>query len=168
MHKLKKLHPKAIPSALEKAMRYRLLNEPMQAESICRDVLAIEADNQKALVTLILALTDQFAENTAAVIEDANSAVARLTSEYERAYYSGILCERRARTWMIHKRAGWGPAAHSWLQKAMTWYDKAQELSDDEGANDPILRWNTCVRTIEREPQIAPADEAPLHPIESE
>jgi hypothetical protein len=168
MHELKTLHPKAIPAALEKAMRYRLLNEPMQAESICRDILAIEPGNQKALVTLILALTDQFAENTTAVIEDANAAVSRLSSDYERAYYSGILCERRARTWIAHKRAGWGPAAHSWLQKAMTWYEKAQQLSEDDDGDDPILRWNTCVRALQREPQIAPLEEAPLHPIESE
>lgn len=168
MVELKRLHPRAIPAALEKAMRYRLLNEPVQAESICRDILAVDPDNPKALVTLILALSDQFSDNNSAVIDDATAAVAKLTSDYERAYYSGILCERRARTWLAHKRTGWGPAAYSWLEKAMAWYEKAQELCEDEGADDPILRWNTCVRTMQREPQIAPADEAPLHPIESE
>ena len=37
MPELKQLHKEAIPSALEKAERYRLLNEPGEAESICHD-----------------------------------------------------------------------------------------------------------------------------------
>ena len=57
---LKKISPDGVPHALDRAERYRLLNEPVQAESICRDVLAVDADNQTALRALILALTDQF------------------------------------------------------------------------------------------------------------
>jgi hypothetical protein len=37
--KLKVLRTGAIPAALERAERYRLLNEPTQAESICLDIL---------------------------------------------------------------------------------------------------------------------------------
>jgi hypothetical protein len=57
---LKTLSPDAVPRALEKAVRYRLLNEPGEAASICLDVLAADAGNQEANATLILALTDQF------------------------------------------------------------------------------------------------------------
>ena len=57
---LKSLHKDAIPGALAKAERYRLLHEPWQSESICQDVLRIDPENEQALVTLILALTDQF------------------------------------------------------------------------------------------------------------
>ena len=32
-------------------MRYRLLNDPEQAESICLDILEVEPGNQEALVT---------------------------------------------------------------------------------------------------------------------
>ena len=46
MFELKPLNQDAIPAALEKAMRYRLLNEPGAAESICLDVLQIDPDNQ--------------------------------------------------------------------------------------------------------------------------
>ena len=60
MFDLKPIHKDAIPAALEKAMRYRLLNEPAEAESICLDVLNAEPDNQLALTTLLLALTDRF------------------------------------------------------------------------------------------------------------
>ena len=51
MAELKRILPSAAPVALEKALRYRLLNEPMQAESICRDVLEVDPSNKEALVT---------------------------------------------------------------------------------------------------------------------
>ena len=60
MPELKRISKDAVPAALEKALRYRLLNEPLESESICRDVLATDSKNQEALVTLLLALTDQF------------------------------------------------------------------------------------------------------------
>jgi hypothetical protein len=50
----------AIPGALAKAERYRFINEPLQAESICRDVLAADPTNTAARIMLILSLTDQF------------------------------------------------------------------------------------------------------------
>lgn len=52
-----------IPEALQKAERYRLLNEPRLAESICQDILDIEPDNRKAIITMLLAITDQFVGN---------------------------------------------------------------------------------------------------------
>ena len=54
MFELKPLSKNAIPAALAKAERYRLLNEPMQAASICEDVLRVEPDNAAARVALIL------------------------------------------------------------------------------------------------------------------
>ena len=62
MFELKTLSKSAVPAALAQAERYRLLNEPAEAESICLDVLRVEPDNQDALVTLVLSLTDQFPE----------------------------------------------------------------------------------------------------------
>ena len=59
MFEPKPISIEAIPNALAKAERYRLLNEPREAESICRDVLEVDADNQEAIATLVLALTDQ-------------------------------------------------------------------------------------------------------------
>ena len=55
---LKKISSDGIPHAMEKAERYRLLNDPAQAESICLDVLVVDSDNQDALRCLILSLTD--------------------------------------------------------------------------------------------------------------
>src|SRR5438552_19121811 len=98
MPDLKPFSAEAIPSALEKAERYRLLNEPAEAESICLDILAAEPDNQLALVTLILALTDQFDRADYTVGHtDFQELLPRLRDDYERAYYSGVISERRAK-----------------------------------------------------------------------
>jgi len=59
MHfELKSISEKSIPEALAKVERYRLLNEPGLAESICLDILAIVPDHQQALISLLLARTD--------------------------------------------------------------------------------------------------------------
>src|SRR5262252_907 len=99
--KLKAISATGIPHALEKAERYRLLNDPAQAESICRDVLAIDPDNQIALRALILAVTDQF--GTSSTSRDARDLIARLTDEYDRAYYTGITFERETRAYLARK-----------------------------------------------------------------
>ena len=46
MFEFKRITPEAVPAALSKAERYRLLNEPREAESICRDVLLVDPENQ--------------------------------------------------------------------------------------------------------------------------
>src|SRR4051812_37991136 len=60
MFDLKPLNPLAISRALQRADRYRLLNEPEEAESICLDILLVAHDHPEALITLLLALSDQF------------------------------------------------------------------------------------------------------------
>src|SRR6266849_3175651 len=97
MFELKPLHKEAIPRALEKAERYRLLNEPGEAESICLDVLNIDPDNQQALVIMLLALTDRFNKGYAVSDHRVHEVLSRLHGEYERAYYAGLICERRAK-----------------------------------------------------------------------
>src|SRR4051794_10266893 len=92
---LKTISREAVPLALEKAERYRLLNEPAQAESICLDVLAVDPENQEALVMLLLALTDQFHDGPADCFQQAEAVVPRLRGEFERLYYRGIIWERR-------------------------------------------------------------------------
>src|SRR5204862_2454288 len=94
---LKPLSQEAVPRALAKAEHYRLLNEPGEAESICRDALEVEPDNQEALATLLLALTEQFVDGASTTVADAWKTVGRLRDEYERTYYTGILQERRAK-----------------------------------------------------------------------
>src|SRR5687767_11554788 len=97
MFELKRLSKEAVPEALDKAERYRLLNEPTEAESICLDILEVDPANQKALVILLLALTDEFAAGNSQSVEQARAVLPRLESEYDRRYYAGIICERRGK-----------------------------------------------------------------------
>jgi hypothetical protein len=90
MDQLKRLSTAAIAGALAKAERYRLLNEPEQAQSICEDVLSADPANVEAARMLILALTDSFPNHDPNNVSRAQELVARLPSEYERAYFAGL------------------------------------------------------------------------------
>ncbi len=147
MFELKRLSEEAIPAALEKALRYRLLNEPAEAESICHDVLQIDPENQQALVLLLLALTDRFAEGYAIGVTQAQEILSRLRDPYERAYYAGIICERRAKAHLQQRHPGSGHNAYEFLREAMTWYEKAESLRPARN-DDALLHWNTCARII--------------------
>jgi hypothetical protein len=144
---LKAIAASGIPHALDKAERYRLLNDPAQAESICRDVLAVDAAHQQALRILILALTDQFGDSQASATE-ARQRVKELQDEYERAYYTGIVFERETRAYLRRKHVV-RSAAYDGFRQAMEWYERAGELRGDDV--DAVLRWNSCVRAIESE-----------------
>jgi hypothetical protein len=166
MFELKSLHPEGINRSLEKAERYRLLNEPQEAESICLDVLAIAPDNQQALSTLLLALTDQFPTGPAECVRRAQEVVAKLDGEYEQTYYAGIICERRANARLAARVAGAEAAAYDLYRQAMLLYERAHDLSGF-GNEDALLRWNTCARQIMRH-KLTPAIEEPREPIMSE
>src|SRR5262249_15218870 len=109
---LKTLSSDAVPRALAKAERYRFLNEPTEAESICRDALEIEPDSQDALTALLLALTDQFVEHGRSAVVEAMNTVERLQDAYDRAYYTGIIFERRAKARLLSSSPGSGPRAY--------------------------------------------------------
>jgi tetratricopeptide (TPR) repeat protein len=156
MFTLKPLSKDAIPSALAKAERYRLLNEPGEAESICLDVLQVDPDNQDALITLLLALTDQFPhESSLKVIGRAVDLAARLKEEYDRAYYSGIIRERRAKAVLHHERYGAAAAAVEWLREAMAFFERAETISPARN-DDAVLRWNACARLMMSLPETVP------------
>ena len=128
MFELKPLHKDAIPAALDKAMRYRLLNEPGAAESICLDVLRIEPENQQALVTLLLAMTDRLAKGYSIGDTQIQEVLARLSDEYERAYYTGIVWERRAKARLAKGSPGAHHAGYDWFREAMEWFEKAEAI----------------------------------------
>jgi hypothetical protein len=159
----KTLSPEAVPRALAKAERYRLLNEPGEAESICLDALEVEPDNQEALAVLLLALTDQFGSDASAVAE-AWKTVERLRDDYERAYYTGILYERRAKAQLALHTPGAGPRTYEWLREAMSWYEKAEAIRPP-GNDDAILRWNACARLIMRDRHLVPVAQEPAEPL---
>ena len=155
MHTLKPLSREGIPAALKKAERYRLLNEPWEAESICRDVLEVDAGNQGALITLLLALTDQFGADSSEV-EEARALIPRLDGAYRRAYYSGIICERRAKRLLELRSPGKDSVIYDGLRQAMAYYEEAERIRP-QGEDDPVLRWNSCARILMRHPHLRAA-----------
>lgn len=157
MFELKPLPRGAIDAALSKAERYRLLNEPWEAESICLDVLAVEPGHQQALVTLLLAITDQFGSGTGDLVTRARALLPKLQGDYAQAYYAGIICERRGRSILRARTPGSGPIVYDWLHQAMGHYADAMRRNPD--AAEPVIRWNSCARTIERYGELKPAVE---------
>jgi hypothetical protein len=125
MPELKPLSKEAIPAALEKAERYRLLNEPAEAESICLDVLRADPENQKAIVTLLLAFTDRFTKGYGVSDTQAKELLARIQSEYERAYYAGIFAERRGKAKLIQGTPDCRFQAYDLFREAMNWFERA-------------------------------------------
>ncbi|MFL6385839.1 MAG: hypothetical protein ACJ712_12905 [Nitrososphaeraceae archaeon] len=157
----KPISRESVPAALQKAERYRIINDPSSAESICLDVLTVDPDNQQALVTLLLAITDQFPEGPMEGVRRAREVLPRLGDEYKRAYYAGIICERCAKAQMHPQGPGLGENAYHWLREAMGWYEKA-EKQRPAGNDEAILRWNTCARILARHPQLQPRPEEPV------
>lgn len=155
MFDLKPIAPDAVPAALEKAHRYRLLNEPVQAESICEDVLRVAPDHQAALVTLILAHTDRFDDPLPVSPQAARELLSRLTGEYDREYYSGIVWEREGIAWLRSGKPRSGTAAYECLREAMKCYERAEAVRPASN-DDSILRWNSCVRLMRSNPDLAP------------
>lgn len=153
---LKSISVQSIPEALAKVERYRLLNEPALAESICLDILAIVPDHQQALISLLLARTDQFHLQVPA--RAAQEILARIQGDYEQAYYAGVIWERVGHARIRQGGHGGGASAYHALREAMTHYEGAIELAPP-GNDDAILRWNTCARVIMQNPDVRPLPE---------
>ena len=142
---LKPISKGGIPAAISKAEVYRYLNEPGEAESICRDILAAEPDNQAALRLLGLAITDQFSGTTSDRYAEAEEVFRSLNDPYKRVYYLGILHERKAKAQL---RAGRLP--HTVLpifEEAMKYFEEAESVRPPNN-DDAILRWNRCLRLL--------------------
>src|SRR4029453_3624377 len=144
--KLKPISRVGIASAISKVELYRYLNEPGEAESICQDILAVEPGHQTALRLMGLAITDQFTGKMSDRYLEPPPAFKGLTSEYERAYYSGLLQERKAKAQL---QAGRPP--HTVLpifEDAMKFFEEAEKIRPADN-DDAILRWNRCVRLLQ-------------------
>jgi len=162
MFELKQISKESIPEALEKAERYRLLNEPGLAESICFDILEVDPENSKAIVILILAITDQFGTSEMVDVNDAKQLLPRLANEYQKLYYAGIICERQGKAILNLTKSHGGFIAYDWFRDAMDYYEKAEAIRP-AGNDDTILRWNTCARLTMRH-HLEPGNEEYIEP----
>jgi hypothetical protein len=161
MYELKPISHGGIPEALAKAERYRLLNEPWQAESICLDVLHVEPAHQQARIILLLSLTDQFGKGVSTA--RAKESLTHLAGDYDRAYYEGIVHERWAESLLRQGSPGAGFTAYQSLRDAMECYERAESLRPADN-DDSILRWNTCARILMRNPELRPRGEEQFEP----
>ena len=149
-HQLKSISKAGIPEALAKVELYRYLNEPEEAESICRDILAVDSEHQLAKRMLGLTITDQFAGVTADRYAEVHSIFQSLRDPYEKNYYTGLLLERRAKAQLQA-----GHSAHTLLpliEEAMRHFGEAEKVRP-AGNDDSILRWNRCARLLESRPE---------------
>ncbi len=153
---LKPISKAGIPEAINKIDLYRSLNEPEEAESICRDILAIEPKHQLAMRLLGLAITDQFSGEASDRWKEAQDTFEKLTDPYERVYYTGLLHERRAKAQL---RAGRLPHILTPLfEEAMSCFAAAEKIRPPEN-DDAILRWNRCVRLLQSRPEFQQAQD---------
>jgi hypothetical protein len=145
-YQLKSISRAGIAEALAKVELYRYLNEPEESESICRDILAVDAKQQLALRLLGLSITDQFTGRASDRYGEAEEVFQKLADPYERLYYTGILYERRAKAQLC---AGQSP--HTLLplfERALQNFGEAEKIRP-AGNDDAILRWNRCVRLLQ-------------------
>jgi tetratricopeptide (TPR) repeat protein len=167
MFEMKPISLESVPAALDRAERYRLLGEPAEAESICLDVLDVDPANQRALIVLLLALTDQFESHLrSTAVTEATKVLMRIEDDYKKLYYHGVICERRAKA--NFRRGGMGDRfkAYEWFRQAMEYYERAEEIKP-EGNDEAILRWNACARILNRHKDLEPAhEEAAEHMLE--
>src|SRR4051812_27138372 len=146
---LKTISHEAIPRALQKAERYRLLNQSWATESICLDVLEVEPAHQQAVVMLLLALTDQFGPEPRGLAHRAKGLLDRLSDPYQRHYYEGIIHERLGHAQLDTTAMHAEKMAQDSLKTAMRAFEQAEALRQP-GNDDAILRWNTCARALEQ------------------
>jgi tetratricopeptide (TPR) repeat protein len=164
-YKLKRISTAGIPEALAKAGLYRSLNEPEEAESICRDILAVDPQHQLALRLLGLALTDQFTGGASDRVRETEEIFHRLTDPYERLYYGGIVHERRAKAQF---NAGQPPHVLLPLfEQALHTFAEAEKISPP-GNDDAILRWNRCVRLLQNRSYVWDVWEQDRAPLDTE
>jgi hypothetical protein len=158
-YELKRISIAGITEAIAKAELYRSLSEPEEAESICRDILAIEPGHQLALRLLGLALTDQFAGDASDRYREAEATFQELNAPYERLYYAGILYERRAKA-QLHA----GQPSHTLLplfEQALRSFAEAEKVRP-AGNDDALLRWNRCVRLLQTRTYVWEQEPAPF------
>ncbi len=149
--KLKTISKDGIAEAISKVELYRYLNEPEEAESICHDILAADPENQLAQRLLGLTITDQFEGQSSDRYAEAEKIFQNLTDPYERFYYLGLLHERRAKAQM-----GAGRPAKMLVgsfQEAMRCFEEAEKIRPPHN-DDAVLRWNRCVRLLEKIGQV--------------
>jgi hypothetical protein len=109
----------------------------------------VDPEHQLALRLLGLAITDQFCGDGSDRHSEAGRLFQKLTADYERTYYTGLMHERRAKAQMrlgrpLHTLA-------PLFAEAMRCFAEAEVIHPPDN-DDAILRWNRCARLLQGDP----------------
>ena len=99
----------------------------------------------------------------AAATARAKDVLPRLEDEYQRAYYAGVIAERRAKALVQAGNPGRAAMAYEAFREAMEHYELAERLAP-AGEDEARLRWNTCARILNASPNLAPRAEERYEP----
>ena len=120
----------------------------------------LERRQPRAIITLVLALTDQFGGTSGVGNGEARALLGRIHDSYERAYYEGMICERWANAALRDHKSE--TEVWSWFADALALYERAEKLAQP-GNEDAVLRWNACVRVLQAHPSVCPATDDMLY-----
>ena len=109
----------------------------------------MEPDHNEALIVLILAMSDNLDDGYRISDKRIEDLLEKLESDYERAYYTGLVAERRGLAKIRSQNPGSSYVAYECLTTAQRHFEEAIKLSHSTGG-EATLRWNTCARLIER------------------
>ena len=91
----------------------------------------------------------------------AKGGLRRSCRDSARPHCGGLICERQAKALLGRRGTRSGFIAYEWFQYALEQYQLAIDCGDTRPTDvgDATLRWNACVRMIERHPHCVPAPE---------
>lgn len=154
---LKILETGEIDAALAAAEACWSRSEVEVAQSICQDILEADPDHPTALELLFLSRVALLSKGLPKGVERAQELIPRFGSEFDRAFFSGVLRETQARYLLERRGRHSSFVAYSWFRHAMDDFDEAS--TKDPNRPEPRLHWNACLRTLQANPQCVPAPE---------
>src|SRR5262249_59215005 len=122
---------------------YRSTNAPKDSKSICRDILAVDPNQRLALRMLALPITDHFLGGVSDRYREAEEIFQRLSENYDRLYYTGILYERRAKAQLCARQSP--PTLLPLFERALQNFCEAEKIPP-AGNDASIPSWNRFVR----------------------
>jgi len=151
------LQAQEINAALAEAEDCWSGSQPEVAESICQDILEADPNHERALTLLFSSRVALLAKGLPKGVERAQELIPRFGSEFERAFFSGVLRESQARYLLQQRGRHSSFVAYSWFRHAMDDFEEAGR--QDPSRPESKLHWNACLRTLQANPQCAPAPE---------
>ena len=128
-----------------------------ETESICLDILELDPNHRSTLDLLLRCRIELLKKGLPQSVARAQELIPQLDSDFDQAFYSGMIREAQARYLLEKRGRATSGVAYSWFRHAMDDFAAASNL--DAGRVEPKLHWNACLRTLENNPQCVPPPE---------